>query len=194
MGACGFHYHHFVTAFRRLSIALCLNLAVLTTAYAQDGDAIDEMFSKLAEPEGEGWRIAETDILREWSKSGSAAMDMLLQRGEGALDIGDPESAIGHLTALTDHAPDFATGWQARAAAFAMLGQTGPAIEDLRRALQLEPRHFVALTQLGALLEEMGDTHRALAAYRASLKIHPYQQEALDAVARLERETSGTRI
>jgi len=108
--------------------------------------------------------------------------------------MGDIPSAIGHLTALTDHAPDFAAGFQTRAAAYATAGQFGPALADLRRTLELEPRHFAALTQLGAMLEEMGDDARALAAYRASLAIHPHQQEAIDGQARLEHKRIGTDI
>lgn len=155
---------------------------------------MDTLFQQLAEPEGEGWRIAESDILREWSKSGSAGMDLLLKRGEAALDEGDLDGAIGHLTALTDHAPEFASGWQARAAALASAGQFGPAAADLARALQIEPRHFAALTQLGAMLEEMGDDEGALKAYQQSLAIHPHQQEAIDGAARLERKDQGTDI
>ncbi|MDQ1898885.1 hypothetical protein RAH32_00295 [Paracoccus sp. WLY502] len=155
---------------------------------------MDDLFLRLANPQGESWRIAESDILREWSKSGSATMDLLLQRGEDALDEGDAPAAVGHLTALTDHAPDFATGFYTRAAAYATLGQFGPALQDLARALQLEPRHFPALTQMGVMLEEMGDADRALAAYRESLAIHPHQQEAIDGVARLERQQQGTDI
>lgn len=155
---------------------------------------MDDLFRRLADPAGEAWRIAESDILREWSRSGSATMDLLLQRGEGALDEGDAQAAVGHLTALTDHAPDFATGFYTRAAAYATLGQFGPALQDLARALHLEPRHFPSLTQLGVMLEEMGDIDRALAAYRQSLTIHPHQQEAIDGVARLERQQKGTDI
>lgn len=155
---------------------------------------MEQLFQQLAQPEGERWRIAESDILREWSKSGSPAMDLLLMRGEEALDQGDAIAAIGHLTALTDHAPDFPAGYQARAVAYAMRGDYGPAIADLARTLQLEPRHFAALTQLGALLEEMGDEPRAMAAYRESLKIHPHQQEAIDGLARLEMANHGTDI
>ncbi|MDB6176928.1 hypothetical protein PAF17_05330 [Paracoccus sp. Z330] len=166
----------------------------MDSGQAQPHTQLDEAFAQLANPDGEGWRIAEADILREWSKSGSASMDLLLKRGEEALDQGEIELAIGHLTALTDHAPDFAAGWQARAAAYAAAGKFGPAIGDLGRALQLEPRHFVALTQLGAMLEEAGDSDRALAAYRQSLKIHPHQQEAIDAVQRLEDQRQGTDI
>ena len=121
-------------------------------------------------------------------------MDLLLMRGEEALDQGDAAGAIGHLTALTDHAPDFAAGFQARAVAYAMNGDFGPAAADLARTLELEPRHFAALTQLGAMLEEMGDDQRAMQAYRQTLTIHPHQQEAIDGLARLEMANHGTDI
>lgn len=188
-------FYPVVAALRRVTVTI---LSIAATAFAvsaaETGADMDALFAQLARPEGEAWRIAESDILREWSKSGSAAMDLLLKRGEEALDQGDIPAAIGHLTALTDHAPDFAAGFQARAAAYAAAGQYGPAAADLARALQLEPRQFAALTQLGAMLEETGDRDRALNAYRASLKIHPHQQEAIDGVARLEQMQSGISI
>ncbi|MDO5706050.1 MAG: hypothetical protein Q4G49_13430 [Paracoccus sp. (in: a-proteobacteria)] len=175
-------------------VMIWLMLAGFSPAFAENAPDMNALFAQLAQTEGEGWRIAESDILREWSRSGSASMDLLLRRGEEALDAGDPVSAIGHLTALTDHAPDFAAGFQARAAAYAMRGDYGPAAADLARALELEPRHFGALTQLGGMLEEMGDQPRARVAYRASLDIHPHQQEAIDGVARLDAALAGTGI
>lgn len=161
-------------------------------ARLREREDLDLLFAELAQPGGETWARAETDILRIWSRSGSAAMDLLYKRGEAALDAGDPAGAIGHLTALTDHAPDFAAGWYLRAVAFYMNGDFGPALADLEQVLALEPRQFAALTQLGAMLEELGARDRALQAYRASLKIHPHQQDAADAVKRLEQETQGT--
>ncbi len=162
------------------------------TAPLPTDEDMDALFAELAQQGGEGWRRAELDILRIWSRSGSLAMDLLYRRGEAALDAGDLTSAIGHLTALTDHAPDFAQGWQLRAVAFYLDGEFGPAIADLARTLELEPRHFGALTQLGTMLEELGHDRRALEAYRESLKINPHQQEATDAVRRLEQKTAGT--
>ena len=43
-------------------------------------------------------------------------------------------------------------------------------------------------------LTRSGDDARALAAYRASLAIHPHQQEAIDGQARLEHKRIGTDI
>ena len=175
-------FHPAATAFGAAMLAIGLTAAPLAAETTQE---MDTLFSELAQTEGEGWMRAESDIERIWSRSGSAALDLLLMRGETALDAGDIEAAIGHLTALTDHAPDFAAGWTARANAFAMAGQTGPAVADLSRALQLEPRDWNALKLLGALLEESGDPGRAKAAYQASLAINPHQQDAADALARL---------
>ena len=193
MNAVRPNFHSAVTALRHKVLTIFVVIAS-AMPMAAAGQGLDDAFARLAQPDGEGWRIAESDILREWSRSGSPAMDLLLQRGEAALDMGDIPSAIGHLTALTDHAPDFAAGFQTRSAAYATAGQFGPALADLRRTLELEPRHFAALTQLGAMLEEMGDDDRALAAYRASLAIHPHQQEAIDGQARLEHKRIGTDI
>ena len=78
---------------------------------------LDALFAELADPDAGDWQRAEQDIWREWSKSGSPAMDLLLQRGRDALQAGEVGAAIEHLTALTDHAPDFAEGWNARATA-----------------------------------------------------------------------------
>lgn len=153
---------------------------------------LDLLFAELAQPEGETWARAETDILRIWSRSGSAAMDLLYKRGESALDAGDTATAIGHLTALTDHAPDFAAGWYLRSVAFYLDGEYGPAMADIQQALRLEPRQFGALTQLGTMLDELGDKRRALAAFNASLKINPHQDDAQDAVRRIAQELQGT--
>ncbi|MCC5763557.1 hypothetical protein LH496_28225, partial [Klebsiella pneumoniae] len=97
-------FHHAVAAL----VSAILALAPPAVAQPAGADPLAPLFRQLAEAEDEGWRAAESDILRAWSRSGSASMDLLLKRGEAALDAGDPDAAIGHLTALTDHAPDFA--------------------------------------------------------------------------------------
>ncbi len=163
-------------------------------ALTREREDLDLLFAELAQPGGETWARAETDILRIWSRSGSAAMDLLYKRGESALDAGDIPTALGHLTALTDHAPDFAAGWYLRSVAFYLDGDYGPAIADLEQVLRLEPRHFGALTQLGTMLDELGDKRRALEAFRASLKLHPHQEDAQDAVRRIEQELQGTAV
>ncbi|KFE36705.1 tetratricopeptide repeat protein [Thioclava atlantica] len=157
-------------------------------------EGLDSYFKELADPDDANWARAEADIRRAWSRSGSAVMDLLFQRGERALDQGDAEAAIEHFTALTDHAPDFAAGWNGRATAYFMAGLYGPAASDIAHTLKLEPRHWGALAGLGAILEEMGDNKRALEAYRASFALNPHQQDVKDAIARLDKAHQGTAL
>ena len=191
----------FQTVVAATALSIAAALSPVAAALAQDAASppvsapdMDALFAELAQTEGEGWAAAESDILREWSRSGSPVADLLLKRGYGALDAGDTVGAIGHLTALVEHAPDFAPGWAARAEAFYLHGQMGPAAADLERTLVIEPRYWPALTQLATMLEELGSEGAALSAYRQSLSINPHQVEAEDGLARLRAVAEGTPI
>ncbi len=150
-----------------------------------------DLLRKLADPELERWQRVERQIIAEWSKSGSPSMDMLLRRGQAALEAGQTEAAIEHLTALTDHAPEFAEGWNARAVAYFRAGRYGPAMADLARTLELNPQHFGAIAGLGAILEETGRDAEALAVFRRAQAIHPHQPAIRRAVERLEGRVMG---
>ncbi len=170
-------------------IALMLTLAA--TPAGADSASLDSLFEKLAtSDEAESQRV-ERDIWTEWSKSGSPAFDLLLERGREAMAQGDFEAAIEHLTALTDHAPDFAEGWNARATAYYQAGQFGPSIGDIQHTLALNPRHFGALSGFGMMLEELGRTKEALEVYRAALAIHPHLNGVVEAIERLEKAEQG---
>lgn len=167
--------------------------ASMTPAQAQD-DQLDTLFSSLAEPDQENWESIENAIWRAWSDSGSKSMDLLLQRGKKAMSDGDLKLAIEHFTAVTDHAPDFAEGWNMRATAFFGAGEYGLSIADVQRTLALNPRHFGALQGLGRMLEEMEDYPNALIAYREALAIHPHRPGLKEAIERLDAQVAGQNL
>ncbi len=169
-------------------------LVLLCGAATAQTPRLDELFIALSTADEASAQRIEREIVAEWSKSGSAAMDLLLERGRTALREGDPQAAIDHLTALTDHAPDFAEGWNALATAYFQAGEYGPSITDIGKTLTLNPRHFGALSGLGMILEELGDNEGALAAYKAALAIHPQLQGVKASVERLEAEAAGQEL
>ncbi len=158
---------------------------------APDGTGVDELLSRLARPEQPGWQQIEQAIIREWSKSGSPAMDLLLQRGRDALEEGDTGIALEHLTALTDHAPDFAEGWNTRATAHFQDGHFGLAMRDLARALELEPRHFGAMIGLATILREVGREKEALDVLRRVHAINPHRPNVVEGIERLSADLEG---
>ncbi|NNK78925.1 MAG: tetratricopeptide repeat protein [Litoreibacter sp.] len=172
-----------------------LNTSVATilltgVSFAEDAD-LDTLFERLSEPELENWETVENAIWREWSSSGSAAMDLLLQRGRDAMTKGNMEEAIGFFSTLIDHAPDFAEGWNARATAYFGADQYGLSIADIQRTLALNPRHFGAMQGLGRMLEELEDYDNALIAYRSAYAIHPHREGLEEAIERVEKNISG---
>lgn len=177
-------------AFHNIALAALL-CGVPLLASAQDGGRADELLDRLAQPDLRNWSVVEEEIYMLWSRSGSPAADYLLSQGRAALAAGDMEAAYNHLTALTDHAPDFAEGWNARATMFFEANRYGPSIADIQRVLALEPRHFGALTGLGFMLEDMGEFQDALRAFRAAQAIHPHRDEINEAVNRVERALGG---
>ena len=152
---------------------------------------LDDLFTKLLTADEDAASGLEQEIWIEWSKSGSAAMDLLLERGRNAMAEGAPDVAIEHLTALVDHAPEFAEGWNARATAYYQTGDFGPSIADIGHVLSLNPRHFGALSGLGSIFEELERPTQALQVYKAALAIHPNQVGVMEAVKRLEQQLQG---
>lgn len=130
--------------------------------------------------------LVEAELKSLWSRSGSAAIDLLWRRGQDALEGGAPDIAIEHFTAAIDHAPAFSEAYVGRAAAYYLTNRPGPAIGDLRQALRLNPSQWEALQGFAILLEEMDRRAEALEVWRQVNDIHPQNAEAQAAAARLE--------
>ncbi|MDD9718211.1 tetratricopeptide repeat protein [Dinoroseobacter sp. PD6] len=168
---------------------LCVALAG-GAVQAQSAD-VETLMERLQAPDLQNWEAVERRIYDAWSQSGSPAADLLLDRGRDAMEAQNYDAAIEHLTALTDHAPEFAEGWYARATAYFLADLYGPALSDLGRALTLNPQHFGALSGVGRILSEMGEPEAALAAFQAAKAIHPKRPDISEAIESLERELGG---
>lgn len=177
-------------SFKPIVTALLLSVGISLPVWAQDAE-VEPLFQQLAEATGEESPQIESQILDIWSKSGSAAIDLLVRRGQEALDAGDYAAAIEHFTAVVDHAPDFAEGYNGRATAYYFAGLIGPALDDIRQTLVLNPRHFGALRGFGAILEQLGQDEQALEVYGKVLALSPHAPDMEEAAERLEQKLLG---
>lgn len=175
----------------RFLIALAV---IYATSLPLAADEVEDLLAQLRAAEAsEGARLVD-EIYARWSQSGSPAMDFLLMRGREAMEAGDLRAAVEHLTALTDHAPEFAEGWNARATAFFLQERYGEAVHDIEQVLALNPNHFGAMSGLGLILEQIGYPKDALRALRAAADLNPSDVDIQGAIARLEREVGGASL
>lgn len=174
---------------KRIVTAFYAAFVFSTPVLAQDQAEI--LLQQLREaPESEAARL-DRELGLIWDRSGSAAMDLLLKRGRDALEAEENDKAIEHLTALTDHAPEFAEGWHARATAFYRAGLYGPALDDLERALALNPDNYDAIYGLGVMMQELGNTEGAYEAFGRVLALHPHHENAIKSLEELKRSGIG---
>jgi len=177
-----------------LIFAAALALCPAMAPAGADSPRLDGLFERLREPELPNWRNVVDEIWEEWSKSGSPSMDLLRERGREAMSEGRIDVAIGHFSALIENAPEFAEGYNARATAYFQAGLYGPSLADIAEVLKRNPRHFGALTGLGAILEALGEEARALDAYKRAHALNPHDPSVREAIRRLREAVKGIEI
>jgi tetratricopeptide (TPR) repeat protein len=168
--------------------------APVPEAPAERAERLDTLFAELKQPGREDWERIEGEITRIWSRSGSPAMDLLLRRGNEALEAEDYPTAVEHFSALVEMAPGFAEGWNARATVFFLMGELSLSMADIEHVLAIEPRHFGALSGLGFIFEAMDEPERALAAFEAVHALNPNRPSVSEAITRLERSAGETEL
>ena len=105
-----------------------------------------------------------------------------------ALEEGDTKLAIQHFTALIDHAPDFAEGWNRRATLHYLRGDYTSSLSDIDQVLSLEPRHYGALSGQGAIFKARGDGRKALRALRRARTVYPRLKNVDERIRELEQQ------
>jgi tetratricopeptide (TPR) repeat protein len=155
----------------------------------------EEMFAKLkaATEEAEAADVA-ADIWATWLESGSATVDLLMERAGMAEQAGDPDTARELLDRVILLKPDYPEAWHRRAGLFLTAENYPEAFRDLNEALRLEPRHFGAWLGMGVMLENLGGEKEALDSYRQALSIYPLMPQARFAADRLARQAEGQEL
>jgi tetratricopeptide (TPR) repeat protein len=153
------------------------------------------LFKQLAKAESsEEAHSIEKKLTDMFRASGSATIDLLMTRAQAALALQDSKTAEQLLKSVTDIAPDYAEGWHARAGLEAAANKDAAAMVSLQKVVQLNPRQFEAMVELGGMLEDYGDKAGALKLYRRALALDPQYDGAVRKVRALTRAVEGQDI
>lgn len=102
-----------------------------------------------------------------------------------AIAAGDGDEARPILDRLVAAHPGWAEAWNKRATLAWMEGRPAEALEDVIRVLEIEPRHFGALSGAGQILAGAGRPREARAALAAALRADPHLKGLREAMAEL---------
>jgi tetratricopeptide (TPR) repeat protein len=174
-------------------LALALIGALPAGARADQRDArLDNLFARLqSTPSGNEAQAIEQRIWRIWSEAGDPQVALLLQEGMLAMSQARYPVALELFDRMVAQAPDFAEGWNKRATLHYLMGNYSASVRDIQRTLDLEPRHFGALSGLGLIYDAVEEPAAALRSFEAAFEINPHLQSIEQRIVELRRQLAG---
>ncbi len=182
------------TMFRLISGLIVAGLLLQATPLgaAQDDPRLDTLFRQLHETIDDRLALRlQQEIWRVWLHSDDSGLEALMRGGRVLMQRGDHAGAVTVFSRLIELAPDFAEAWNRRATALYLMERFDDSIADCMRVLELEPRHFGALSGLGLIHVALGKPDVALYWYREALKQNPHMPAVRERVEDLADEVEG---
>lgn len=145
--------------------------------------ALDQLFRRLGACAGREAADTEERIWRVWMHHPHRAAAEALEAATRDIAARRYDIAETRLTRLLRSAPEFAEAWNKRAALYYLLGRDEECLSDIRRTLELEPRHFAAILHFAEIHLGAGAAAEARYAFAAALSVHPHLSRAREALA-----------
>lgn len=160
-----------------LTVAVALLASGLATAASradQTDPRLPALFTRLHDTDNANIaRLTELMIWQIWGESGDPKLDKLMREGEDAMEAEDFKTAEARLTTVIKAKPDFAEGWNRRATMYFLRGDYAASLADIEHVLELEPRHFGAISGLGVVNIAQEHLSAARDAFERVLSLYP---------------------
>jgi tetratricopeptide (TPR) repeat protein len=137
-------------------------------------------------------RAAQQQIWQIWIECDDSQADRLMQGGIQAMAAQQHGLALEYFDRLVERAPDFAEGWNKRATVHYLMDDYEASVLDIERTLELEPRHFGALSGLGMIYDAIGKPAAALRSFEAAVAINPHLDGTRQRIDELRRQLRGS--
>ncbi len=177
------------------ALAACAIALPVQGMAAQDDPRLDDLFTRLhATGDQAEAQVIQSYIWSIWTEANDDQLNRLMYEGTRAMQVGDLDLAIRMFTDVIDIAPKFAEAWNKRATVYYMVGSYDESIADCMVVLDLEPRHFGALSGLGLIYTAREEDEKALAWFKAALDQNPHMPSIRAQVDALEEKLHGKAI
>lgn len=174
-----------------LFVILLLGLSLPASADQTDR-RLDNLFGRLqVTSDDREAQMLQVLIWNIWTESDSDTVDLLMQKAMQEMTIGNHRDAMEHFNTIIALRPDFAEAWNKRATLLFYLGRYEASVADIEKTLDLEPRHFGALSGLGMIEVKRENDAAALKAFERALAVNPHLQMPRSEVERLRKKVHG---
>lgn len=167
------------SALTALPAALAPIAPAIADEAADRAAALDALFSQLrVAPDPASAQAIDHQIWAFWTTPADPDLASRMRTILMARSMGRVPTALALLDKLVVDYPDYAEGWNQRATLYYTMGELERSLADCAKVLELEPRHFGALSGRALIYLQLGQRALALRDIRAALAIHPFLTEA----------------
>ena len=151
---------------------------------------IDRLFIQLKSANDfENSKKIEDKIWKLWvthpSKNG---LTKLLADGSSAMMDNKLETAYDKFTEVIELDPNWAEAWNKRATVLYLMGKYELSQADIDKVLELEKRHFGALSGQGLVQSALKNYQKAIDSYIEAHKVHPNMKSPLIMIEQLQMQ------
>tara|TARA_B100000900_G_scaffold187688_1_gene159101 strand:+ start:284 stop:835 length:552 start_codon:yes stop_codon:yes gene_type:complete len=116
------------------------------------------------------------------------SLTKLLEDGSSAMMDNKLETAYNKFTEVIEQDPNWAEAWNKRATVLYLMGKYELSQADIDKVLQLEKRHFGALSGQGLVQTALKNYQKAIDSYIEAHKIHPFMKSPMIMIEKLQIE------
>ena len=178
---------------RCIAAALVVGLVGGHAAADQRDPNLDGLFSELQRATSDA--VANNVVSEIWQRWTAFEDDpratSLMAIGIRQMNLGQLRNAERIFTEIISTNPTHAEAWNKRATVRFMRGDDKGSRSDIARVINLEPRHFGALSGLGMINMRSGDLPAALQAFEAAVRVNPHMDQTQAMIRELRATLRG---
>ena len=178
---------------RFIAAAMVVGLVGGHAAADQRDPNLDGLFSELQRATSDA--VANNVVSEIWQRWTALEDDpratSLMAIGIRQMNLGQLRNAERIFTEIISTNPTHAEAWNKRATVRFMRGDDKGSRSDIARVINLEPRHFGALSGLGMINMRSGDLPAALQAFEAAVRVNPHMDQAQAMIRELRTTLRG---
>jgi tetratricopeptide (TPR) repeat protein len=178
---------------KKLLGILILSLLFFNTVNAEERKIeLDKLFDQLKNTKNlSSAKIVENKILEIWlihplDNRRGFRLTALLNQGSRLMNKRQFSKAYEIFTQVIAEEPDWAEAWNKRATVLYTMGQYQSSLDDIKITLNLEPRHFGALSGQALNYIELNQYEKAIKSYKDAQKIYPIMDGAKKMIPELK--------
>jgi tetratricopeptide (TPR) repeat protein len=137
---------------------------------------------------------AENALWSIWFRAAGPMAQAVLSRITQDLTAGEIENIVPMLTELIRAYPGYAEAYHQRSQAHYLQNCYQLALQDARRAFQINPLHFGALANEAHALSALGRPREALKVYRQVLRLHPTMPGIRETISHLRQRVAPIEV